>query len=162
MNATLSMFLDYESQLDVDDISADDHASDMQALGQAVSPSPHWHFSLFVSPSLRTHPPARAQAIRAKEPTWGIRYLTNAIELGYPGHAIWAERSACYALLGEYDEAFEDALVCIRLNPLSGLGFARKGEALMVLISSIFSVWSLQLRSCGSRPVDVQDTDIYL
>jgi hypothetical protein len=73
----------------------------------------------------------RAQARRAKEPAWAIRYLTNAIELGYPGHAIWAERAACYAVLEEYDEALEDALVCIRLNPLSGVGFARKGEALM-------------------------------
>ena len=36
-NATLTMFLDYESQLDVDSMSADDHASDMEALGQAVS-----------------------------------------------------------------------------------------------------------------------------
>lgn len=34
-------------------------------------------------------------------------------------------------MLEEYDEALEDALVCIRLNPLSGVGFARKGEALM-------------------------------
>lgn len=72
------------------------------------------------------------QATRAKEPAWSIRYLTNAIELGYPGHAIWAERSASYAALEEYEEALEDALVCVRLNPLSGLGYARKGEALMV------------------------------
>jgi len=74
---------------------------------------------------------ARGQARRAKEPAWAIRYLTNAIELGYPGHAIWAERSACYGALEEYEEALEDALVCIRLNPLAGVGFARKGEALM-------------------------------
>jgi len=99
------MFISYEFQLDDDDMSAYDHASDMEALGLA--------------------------ATRAKEPAWAIRYLTKAIELGYPGHVIWAERSTCYVALHEYDEAFEDALVCIRLNPLCGIGFARKGEALM-------------------------------
>ena len=104
-NATLNMFISYEFQLDDDDMSAYDHASDMEALGLA--------------------------ATRAKEPAWAIRYLTKAIELGYPGHVIWAERSTCYVALHEYDEAFEDALVCIRLNPLCGIGFARKGEALM-------------------------------
>ena len=36
-NATLNMFLNYECQLDDDDMSADDHASDMAALGIAVS-----------------------------------------------------------------------------------------------------------------------------
>ena len=36
-NATLNMFLNYECQLDDDDMSADDHASDMAALGSAVS-----------------------------------------------------------------------------------------------------------------------------
>ena len=104
-NARVSMFLQYQWQLEDDEMSADDHASDMQELGLA--------------------------ALRAHEPAWAIRYLTNAIELGYPGHAIWAHRCTAYAELGEYDEAFEDALVCIRLNPLCGLGFARKGEALM-------------------------------
>jgi tetratricopeptide (TPR) repeat protein len=99
------MFISYEFQLDDDDMSEYDHASDMEALGLA--------------------------ATRAKEPAWAIRYLTKAIELGYPGHVIWAERSTCYVALHEYDEAFEDALVCIRLNPLCGIGFARKGEALM-------------------------------
>ena len=36
-NATLTMFLEYEAQLDNDDMAADDHASDMEALGMAVS-----------------------------------------------------------------------------------------------------------------------------
>ena len=35
-SATLNMFLNYECQLDDDDMSADDHASDMAALGTAV------------------------------------------------------------------------------------------------------------------------------
>ena len=136
-NATLNMFLNYECQLDDDDMSADDHASDMAALGMAVSvarvPPPRASMQPLTPCTvfLFCIPERLAQARRAKEPAWAIRYLTNAIELGYPGHAIWAERAACYAVLEEYDEALEDALVCIRLNPLSGVGFARKGEALM-------------------------------
>ncbi|CAM9999632.1 unnamed protein product, partial [Chrysoparadoxa australica] len=46
-------------------------------------------------------------------------------------HVYYANRSACYIALGQFDEACEDATVCVELKPGYVKGHYRKAQALL-------------------------------
>ncbi len=58
-----------------------------------------------------------------------ITHFTAAIKLDQKNHLLYSNRSACYASLKRYQEALDDAKMCIQLKPEFVRGYSRKGLA---------------------------------
>lgn len=58
-----------------------------------------------------------------------ITHFTKAIECNPNDHVFYSNRSACYASLGKYNEALQDAKKCVELKPDWAKGYGRKGLA---------------------------------
>jgi len=59
-----------------------------------------------------------------------INLYTEAIQLEPSNHVLFSNRSAAYCKSREFDNAYEDALSCIKINPSWGKGWQRKATAL--------------------------------
>ena len=51
-----------------------------------------------------------------------INLYTEAIQLEPSNHVLFSNRSAAYCKSREFDNAYEDALSCIKINPSWGKG----------------------------------------
>jgi stress-induced-phosphoprotein 1 len=58
-----------------------------------------------------------------------IKYYTEAIAADPTDHIFFSNRSACYANLKQYEDAFDDAKKCVELKPDFARGYGRKGLA---------------------------------
>ena len=59
----------------------------------------------------------------------GIEHFTKAIEQDPTDHVFFSNRSACYASLSKFTEAYEDGKKCVELKPEWAKGYSRKGHA---------------------------------
>eukprot|EP00475_Leptophrys_vorax_P001296 TRINITY_DN106_c0_g1_i1.p1 TRINITY_DN106_c0_g1~~TRINITY_DN106_c0_g1_i1.p1 ORF type:complete len:578 (+),score=215.85 TRINITY_DN106_c0_g1_i1:41-1735(+) len=62
-----------------------------------------------------------------------VKAFSEAIQHDNTDHVFFSNRSACYAELGEYQKALEDAEQCVSLAPSWVKGYSRKGLALFKL-----------------------------
>uniref|UniRef100_A0A7S2V200 Uncharacterized protein n=1 Tax=Fibrocapsa japonica TaxID=94617 RepID=A0A7S2V200_9STRA len=58
-----------------------------------------------------------------------IKLYSQAIEIDPSNHAYWSNRSASYAGLGQYEQAAEDGMQCIRVNKQFIKGYFRAATA---------------------------------
>ncbi|KAG5187176.1 hypothetical protein JKP88DRAFT_267900 [Tribonema minus] len=72
-------------------------------------------------------------AFASKDYSEAIRLYTEAIQLNDSNHVYYSNRSACYASLGQHDEAAKDAQKCIELNPAFVKGYYRLSAAQLEL-----------------------------
>merc|ERR1719486_824417 len=69
------------------------------------------------------------EAFKAQDFKTAITHFTEAIKLDPTDHVFFSNRSACYASLEKYEEAFKDGSECVKLKPDWPKGYTRKGLA---------------------------------
>lgn len=72
-------------------------------------------------------------ALQAKKFTEAIECYTKAINLDGSNEIYYSNRSAAYLSMGDAQNALNDAIACIGLNPNFTKGYSRKGSALHAL-----------------------------
>lgn len=72
-------------------------------------------------------------ALQAGKFTEAIEHYTKAIQLDGSNHVYYSNRSAAYLSKGDANNALEDAISCLGLNPQFSKGYSRKGAALHAL-----------------------------
>eukprot|EP00548_Thalassiothrix_antarctica_P005949 CAMPEP_0194147230 /NCGR_PEP_ID=MMETSP0152-20130528/22599_1 /TAXON_ID=1049557 /ORGANISM="Thalassiothrix antarctica, Strain L6-D1" /LENGTH=567 /DNA_ID=CAMNT_0038847947 /DNA_START=80 /DNA_END=1783 /DNA_ORIENTATION=- len=70
------------------------------------------------------------KALQAGNLTEAIERYTEAIRLDGSNHVYYSNRSAAYLKKGDANNALEDAIACLGLNPQFCKGYSRKGAAL--------------------------------
>jgi len=70
------------------------------------------------------------KALQAGNLTEAIERYTEAIRLDGANHVYFSNRSAAYLKKGDANNALEDAISCLGLNPQFSKGYSRKGAAL--------------------------------
>ena len=70
------------------------------------------------------------EALKAGNLDLAIEKYTKAIELDSTNHVFYSNRSNAYTLQNKYQEALDDAVKCIEVNPQFVKGYCRKGLAL--------------------------------
>jgi len=73
------------------------------------------------------------EAFSAHNYEQAVEYFTNAIELAPENHVLYSNRSAAYASLEQFHQAFSDANKVVELKPDWPKGYSRKGVALQGL-----------------------------
>lgn len=58
-----------------------------------------------------------------------VECYSNGIKLDENNHILYSNRSAAYLAAGKVDEAYDDGVKCIALNPTWAKGYCRKGAA---------------------------------
>ena len=69
------------------------------------------------------------EAFEKKDFPTAIKYYAEAISSDPNNHILFFNRSACYANIGKYEKALEDAKRCVELKPDFVHGYSRKGLA---------------------------------
>lgn len=69
------------------------------------------------------------QAFQAGKFEEAVSLFTQAIEINPSDHVFFSNRSGSYASLQQYEEALEDAKMCVALKPDWAKGYQRKGLA---------------------------------
>lgn len=69
------------------------------------------------------------RAFSTQNYTSALQHFTEAIQHDPSDHVFYSNRSACYASLGQYQEALEDGRKCVELKPAWVRGYARKALA---------------------------------
>mmetsp|Transcript_16544 Transcript_16544/g.25020 ORF Transcript_16544/g.25020 Transcript_16544/m.25020 type:complete len:566 (+) Transcript_16544:121-1818(+) len=72
-------------------------------------------------------------ALQGGNYTEAIEHYTKAIQLDGSNHVYYSNRSAAYLSKGDANNALEDAISCLGLNPQFSKGYSRKGAALHAL-----------------------------
>jgi len=65
----------------------------------------------------------------AKNYAEAVKHFTEAIQHDATDHVFYSNRSACYASLGQYQEALADGTKCVELKPDWVRGYTRKALA---------------------------------
>ena len=69
-------------------------------------------------------------AFKAQNFEEAVEHFTKAIEEDQNDHTLFSNRSACYHNLKQFEQAVEDAEMCIKLKSDWGKGYYRKAVAL--------------------------------
>ena len=68
-------------------------------------------------------------ALKNKDYVQALAFYSEAVNAEPSNHLHYSNRSLCYFNLNKFQEAIDDASICIKLNPNWGKGYQRKGQA---------------------------------